>query len=107
MVAPAPERGADDFLALTERVDVGGVDEVDASVECPVHDAHARVVVGVAPGAEHHGAEAERRHIDTGTPEWSVLHRGLLLVLLVLVQWASMCGQGCGTVMPARARTER
>ena len=39
-----------------------------------VDDADAVVVVGVAPGAEHHRAEAERRHLDAGAAEWAVGH---------------------------------
>jgi hypothetical protein len=51
---------ADDLLRLAGRVDVGGVDEVDAGVQGAVDDADGVVVVGVAPGAEHHRAEAQR-----------------------------------------------
>ena len=61
VVAPAAgQRLADDLLGLAARVHVGGVDEVDAGVERAMDDADALVVVGVAPGAEHHRAEAER-----------------------------------------------
>ena len=59
VVAAALERLADDLLRLAGRVDVGGVDEVDAGVQRAVDDADRVVVVGVAPGAEHHRAEAE------------------------------------------------
>jgi hypothetical protein len=38
---------------------VGGVDEVDPGVQGAVDDARRVVVVGVAPGADHHRAEAE------------------------------------------------
>jgi hypothetical protein len=44
---------------LAGRVDVGSVDEVDAGVERSVDDPDRLVVVGIAPGAEHHRAEAE------------------------------------------------
>jgi len=53
------ERFPDDLLGLPAGVDVGRVDEVDPRVERAVNDADGVVVVGVAPGAEHHGAEAE------------------------------------------------
>ena len=53
------ERLADDLLGLAGGVDVGGVDEVDPGVERRVDDADRVVVVGVAPGAEHHRAEAQ------------------------------------------------
>jgi hypothetical protein len=59
VVATAFERLADDLLGLTGGVDVGGVDEVDAGVEGAVDDADRVVVIGIAPGAEHHRAEAE------------------------------------------------
>ena len=66
VVAPAAgERLADDLLGLALPVDVGGVDEVDAGVERRVDDADRLVVVGVAPRAEHHRAEAE---VVTETP---------------------------------------
>jgi hypothetical protein len=47
------------ILRLACGVDVGRVDEVDPGVERAVDDANGVVVVGVAPGAEHHRAEAE------------------------------------------------
>jgi hypothetical protein len=59
VVAAAFERLADDLLGFAGGVDVGGVEEVDSGVERPVDDADRVVVVGVAPGAEHHRAEAE------------------------------------------------
>ncbi len=59
VVAPAAgERLADDLLRLALAIDVGGVDEVDARVERAVDDPDGLVVIGVAPGAEHHRTEA-------------------------------------------------
>src|ERR671910_705928 len=76
VVAPAAgERLADDLLGLARPVDVGGVDEVDARVERTVDDPDGLVVVGVAPGAEHHRAEAELADRNTGTSEWSKFHK--------------------------------
>jgi len=49
---------ADDFFGLAGRVDVGGVDEIDPLVQGPLDDPVAIFVVGVPPGAEHHGAQA-------------------------------------------------
>jgi hypothetical protein len=54
-----PNRLAEDLLGLAGRVDVSGVDEVDARVERAVDDADRVGVVGVAPRAEHHRAETE------------------------------------------------
>ena len=73
-VAPALEGLADDLLGLAERVHVGGVDEVDARVDGGVDDADAVVVVGVAPRAEHHGAEAVAADLDPGRPECRAVH---------------------------------
>ena len=66
VVAAALESFADDLLGLALGVDVGGVDEVDAGVERAVDDADGLVVVGVAPGAEHHRAEAHLADRDAG-----------------------------------------
>lgn len=74
LAPPAAQGLADDLLGLPARVHVVGVDEVDPGIQCTVDDADARVVVGLAPGAEHHGAEAERTHADAGTTEGSLIH---------------------------------
>jgi hypothetical protein len=74
VVAAALECLADDLLGLTGGVDVGGVDEVDPRIEGAVDDADRVVVVGVAPGAEHHRAEAELGDLDAGASEWAVVH---------------------------------
>jgi hypothetical protein len=75
VVAAAAGKGlADDLLGLPPRVDVGGVDEVDARVERAVDDADRRVVVGLAPRAEHHRAEAQRRDLHAGACERSLVH---------------------------------
>src|SRR6185312_3343095 len=72
---PSGQRLCDDRLGLAARVDVSGIDEVDARVERAVDDADAVVVVLVAPVAEHHRAEAERAHGNAGAPESAVVHR--------------------------------
>jgi hypothetical protein len=69
VVAPVLQRLADDLLGLAARVHVGGVDEVDPRVEGAVDDLDRVVVVRVAPAAEHHGAEAQRAHLHTGSSE--------------------------------------
>jgi hypothetical protein len=55
-------------------VDVGGVDEVDAKVERAMYHSHALVVVGIPPGTEHHGAEAEGAHLDACAAQATVVH---------------------------------
>jgi hypothetical protein len=59
VVAAPLERLAHDLLRLPGGVDVRAVDEVDPAVERGVNDADRVVVVGVAPGTEHHRAEAQ------------------------------------------------
>src|SRR5439155_2404042 len=76
VVAAAFERLADDLFGLAGGVDVGGVDEVDAGVERGVDDADRLVVVGLAPGAEHHGAEAQLADRDAGASQRTVVHGG-------------------------------
>src|SRR5437762_13637822 len=65
---------ADDLLGFAVPVDVGGVDEIDADLECALHDAHAVVVVRVSVLPEHHCAQAESADRDAGSPECRVLH---------------------------------
>jgi len=69
VVAAAEQRLADDLLGLPRRVHVRGVDEVDAAVQRGMDDPDAVLVVRIAPGAEHHRAEAVRAHLDPGTAE--------------------------------------
>jgi hypothetical protein len=69
LAAAGGERFADDLLGLALPVDVGGVDEVDAGVERRVDDPYRLAVIGVAPGAEHHRAEAKPADRDAGSPE--------------------------------------
>jgi hypothetical protein len=77
VLAPAAgQRLAHYLLRLAPRVHVGGVDEVDPRVERAVDDPDALVVVGVAPRAEHHRAQAERTDLDSGTSQRSVVHAG-------------------------------
>jgi hypothetical protein len=72
VVAAALERLPDDLLGLAHGVHVGGVDEVDARVECGVDDPDGVVVVGVADRAEHHGAQAVDADLDAGAAEYAV-----------------------------------
>src|SRR5438876_351239 len=75
VVAPSLQCRADDLFAFTERVDVGGVDEVDAAVERALDDAFTRTMVGVAPRSEHHGSEAEATDVDARPAQYAVFHR--------------------------------
>src|SRR6202165_3099706 len=74
-VIPAPLEGStDNLLRLAVAVDVGGIDKVDAGVEGGVDDPDAVIVVGVAPGAEHHGTEAAGADTDAGPTQAYVFH---------------------------------
>ena len=73
-VAPALQGLADDLLRFAASVDIRGVDEVDPGVERGVDGANAFVVVGVAPRAEHHCAEAEWRDLHAGLAELASVH---------------------------------
>jgi hypothetical protein len=70
VVAAILERLADDSLGLAGAVDVGCVDEGDAGLQRGVDDADRVVGVGVAPGPEHHGSEAELADRDAGAGGW-------------------------------------
>ena len=74
VLTSAGQCSADDLLAFATRVGIGGVEEVDAAVECLVHDAHTLVMVTVAHETEHHRAEAVATHRDSGAAEHAVLH---------------------------------
>ena len=75
IVAPASgQRLSHDHLRLALAVDVGGVDEVDACVQCAMDDPDRRVVVRLAPCAEHHRPEAERADLHSCASETAVLH---------------------------------
>src|SRR5437763_11477987 len=74
MLATAAQRGTDDLLRLTGRIDVRGVDEVDSGVQRPMDDPNGLLMVGIAPLTEHHGAEAEGTDLDAGTAERAHFH---------------------------------
>jgi hypothetical protein len=73
---PAGERLGHDDLRLALRVDVRGVDEVDPRVERAVDDPDRVGVIGVAPGAEHHRAEAQLADRHAGPSQRAMLHGG-------------------------------
>jgi hypothetical protein len=74
VVATASDGLADDLFGFTLGIDVGSVDEIDTGVEGGVDDADRLVVVGVAPGAEHHGAEAQLADGDAGASQQVMVH---------------------------------
>ncbi len=75
LVASPLQRLADDLLRDAGGVHVGGVDEVDARVQSAVDDPDRVFAVVVAPGAEHHRAEAQGADLHAGSSERSVVHR--------------------------------
>ena len=68
----------EDLLRLPTGVAVGGVDEGDARVQGLVDHLDGGVVVGIAPGAEHHGTQTEPADGDTGVAQDPVQHDSLL-----------------------------
>ena len=66
IVAAALERLADDLFGCATGVDVGRVDKVDACVERMVDDADRVGTIVIAPGPEHHRAQAQRADRHAG-----------------------------------------
>lgn len=73
VVAAAFEGLADDGFGLALGVDVGGIHWVDAGIKGMVNDTDGGVVVRVADGPEHHGAQGERADFDAGGAEIAVV----------------------------------
>src|SRR2546422_7028943 len=70
----AGKRLAHDLFRLAPRVHVGGVDEVDPGVQRTVDDPDRLVVIGVAPGPEHHCPQAKWADLHSGASEGALLH---------------------------------
>ena len=67
---------ADGLERAAERIDVGGVEEVDAALDGAVEDGERRLLVALI--AEGHRAEAERRDLQAGAAERAGVHAGLI-----------------------------
>src|SRR5919198_1291189 len=78
VISAAFQRLADDLLGLALAVPVGGVDEVDAEIECLVDDPRALAVIGVGHLSEHHRAKTVRADHDPSPAQWAIAHAGLL-----------------------------
>jgi hypothetical protein len=72
LVALARDELAQDGLGLAPRIDVGGVEEVDAGVAAALVEGARRGLIGFA--AEGHRAEAQLRHLNTRVPERAIVH---------------------------------
>ena len=97
VVAATTQRLPHDLLGLAVRVDVGGIDEVDAGVERGMDDADGVVVVAVAPQPEHHGAETLRADLDAGLTERAVFHLVLLERRVRMLPHLGARGESAGT----------
>ena len=73
IVAMAAHRFPDYDFRVPGIVGVGGVDEVDARVECRVYDRYCAVIVHVAR-AEHIRAHAYGGHFQTAAAKPDVVH---------------------------------
>jgi len=77
---PHAERGAEHFFRPADRVDVGGVEEVDAGVQRPMDECVRLLLAEGADRLEHadaperHGAKTELRDIDAGVREKTMFH---------------------------------
>ena len=75
VASSAGQRLTNDRLRFTLGVDVSCVNEVDAGIQRSVDDLDRNIMIGLTPGAEHHGAEAERADLHAGTSEAAIFHR--------------------------------
>src|SRR5687767_3171878 len=66
------QRLADEALARTGRIGVGGVDEVDALLERVGDDGDGILLGGAA--TEHHRSEAQLAYLDARSAEVAVFH---------------------------------
>ena len=87
VIAVGGDGAADDLFRRAGIIDVGRVDEVDAEAARLVDDPARGGFVGGA--AEHHGAEANRRDLQSGAAELDILH-------------AVLVSNGCQAVLPKR-----
>src|SRR5262249_22116815 len=72
VVEPAPQDLLGDPLAQLPAVYIGGVEEVEAVLECPVHDGVAVGLGRLRP--EVHRAQAQPAHPQTGATQIRVFH---------------------------------
>jgi hypothetical protein len=78
------DRLAEQLFGLAERIDVGRVDEIDASVDAALDDVGNRVLAEAAHHlpeavtAEGHGTQAEFRDIESGIAQQTKFHGDLL-----------------------------
>ena len=83
VVAHPGQRLGDDLLGVAEAVDRGGVDPVDAQLDCAAHGRHRVGVVLRTPAerptasADRPGAVADGRDLQVGRAEPTLLHQGL------------------------------
>ena len=78
VASPVGQCFADDLIRLALGVHVGGINEVDAGIQGSVDDLDRDVVIGLAPGAEHHCAKAKWAYLHAGTSKVAVVHRDSL-----------------------------
>jgi hypothetical protein len=80
-MSPADESVAKHRFRLAGRIDVGGIDEIDAGIEGSIDDLIDRRLIEAANhlplsalSAKRHGAETELRDEDAGVRELSEFH---------------------------------
>src|SRR5579859_719931 len=78
MIAVGRDELAGNALRFAFRILVGGVDEIDTGIVCGADDAARLLFVGAI--AEHHGAEAQWRNLQSAVAELAVFHATLPLM---------------------------
>jgi hypothetical protein len=105
--AASGDRPADDLLAVTGPIDVGGVDEGHAELE---RACHGRLGVAVLRGAvdagEAHGSEPDGRDHRPRISETAMLHRWASCCAASAYQASALCRNGA-TPTSVRLRSRR
>ncbi len=68
----------DNLFGFAERIDIRGIEKIDARIDGAADDADRVFVVGVAHRAEHHGAESKLAHRPARSAEYPSSHFGAL-----------------------------
>src|SRR4029078_6130847 len=69
-VAPALNRGSEEFLALSRAVNISGIEEVDACIECCMDDGFGPR--GIDAPSEVVAADADERNVERS--QFSIFH---------------------------------
>ena len=79
IVSPPLQCLANDLFRFALAVGIGGINEVDAEIQCLVDHADAFIVISIGDFPEHHRAQAVGADLDAGTAKLTILHGALLV----------------------------